>query len=162
MLRSEKSEVRAFVTFNNSTDRQVEIRWVNFYGENIHFTVLEPGAHSHVNTFCTHPWIFLCPNTGERLQIKHSYVFLPEPWHKHISKAENGQITASRQKANIHYPLKALKDICLRKIALVVRSKDDIIEFLIPHTLKADLFKAFDLTNRFNPEFHDTFGRTFS
>lgn len=42
MLRSVESNVRAFVKFTNSSERSVEIHWINFKGENIHFTNLEP------------------------------------------------------------------------------------------------------------------------
>lgn len=43
MLRSIESNIRAFVKFVNYSKRAVEIHWINFRGENIHYTNLAPG-----------------------------------------------------------------------------------------------------------------------
>lgn len=54
MLRSIESNIRAFVKFTNSSERHVEIHWINFKGENIHYTNLNPGGSCTVSScHCT-------------------------------------------------------------------------------------------------------------
>lgn len=54
MLRSIESNIRAFVKFTNSSERHVEIHWINFKGENIHYTNLDPGGSCMVSScHCT-------------------------------------------------------------------------------------------------------------
>lgn len=43
MLKSIESNVRAFVRFTNSSQRLVEVYWINFSGENVLYTSLEAG-----------------------------------------------------------------------------------------------------------------------
>lgn len=50
MLRSLDSNIRAFVKFKNSSERKVEVNWINFRGEIIHYTNLEPGQHYNVTS----------------------------------------------------------------------------------------------------------------
>lgn len=92
-----------------------------------------------INTFCTHPWIFLCANNGERLQVNNKDVFMPEAWFKFINKAENGIVSVGRQDAKIHFPLRSLRHVALRRLAHLIQSKDDIYNLEIPKSLKAEL-----------------------
>lgn len=64
---------------------------------------------------------------------------MPEAWFKFINKADSGVVSVGRQEARIHFPLKNLRDICLRKLQLLVRSQDDISELEIPKSLKAEM-----------------------
>lgn len=112
-----------------------------------------------VNTFCTHPWIFVCPTTGERLQVNSKDVFYPEAWFKFINKAEDGLVTVGRQEAIIQLPLKSLRDICLWQLLLLVQSKDDIYALEIPKSLKADLLNVCRQSTRFpRDEREESFG----
>lgn len=43
MLRSIESNIRSFVSFKNTTERFVDVYWINFRGENVHYTNLGPG-----------------------------------------------------------------------------------------------------------------------
>lgn len=167
-LRSRESNIRAFVKFINASQRLVEVHWVNFAGENIHYTNLVPGADCvvswdftvaltcaetvswifQINTYLTHPWIFLCPATGDRLQVEQKNVFTPLAWFKFVNKTENGLVTVGRQEARIHLPLKTLRDICLWRILFLVQTKDDIIKLELPKSLRADLDEVFNQSTR--------------
>lgn len=171
MLKSKESNIRAFVKFTNTSERKVEILWINFRGVAIQYSQLEPNGSCtvssrhcwptcrlqcclvtfflQINTFCTHPWIFLCTETGEKLQVNHNNVFLADPWYKFVIKADNGVVSVGRQDANIHFPLKSLRDACLCRIVHLVQTKEDIIHLEIPKTLRADLLYLCEISSRF-------------
>lgn len=112
-----------------------------------------------INTFCTHPWIFECPRTGERLHVNNSDVFWPEPWFKYINNAENGVVAVGRQDVKIHYPLRSLRDICLWELVFDVETKDQIYDLEIPHSLKVDLLKCFRASSRYKEDEIETSDR---
>jgi len=148
-VRSMESEIRAFVRFINCSERLVEVHWVNYEGHNVHYTNLKPGKHVTINTFKTHPWIFLDPKTGERLQVAHQDVFQPDAWFKYINSVRNGAVSVGRQEARIHIKLKSLRELALWRILFLLDSKDDIYTLEIPKTLKADLFHVCHESTRY-------------
>ncbi|KAG5678371.1 hypothetical protein PVAND_008053 [Polypedilum vanderplanki] len=149
MLRSRDSNIRSFVKFKNCSCRVVEVHWINFHGNNIHYSNLKCGETIVVNTFTTHPWIFICQKTGERLRVNNNEVFLAKPWFNFIANSDNGLVSVEREEAQIHIALKSLKDICLWKIIYLIRQKDDIDYLQIPKTLKNDLAYFFYLSTRY-------------
>lgn len=61
MLKSKESNIRAFVKFTNTSHRLVQVQWVNFSGENVHYKDLEPRQSCVVSerTHCAfHTWPF--------------------------------------------------------------------------------------------------------
>lgn len=105
-----------------------------------------------INTFVTHPWIFVCSETGERLHVNNKDVYMPEPWFKFINNAENGVVEVGRQDVIIHYPLRSLRDICLWDLVFLVETKDEIYDLEIPNSLKVELSKYFRQSKRFDPD----------
>ncbi|CAG9810759.1 unnamed protein product [Chironomus riparius] len=149
MLRSRESNIRAFVKFINCSPRKIEVHWINYRGKNVHYSTLEPSASVVVNTFVTHPWICLCPDTGQRMCINNNEVFLGKPWFNFITNSEDGLVSVERQDANIHLPMRSLREIGLWKVLFLVRTRSDIIALEIPKTLKADLLHQFFLSTRY-------------
>ncbi|CAO1373384.1 unnamed protein product [Diamesa serratosioi] len=143
-IKSLDSEIRGFVNFINETQRIVDVCWKNYSGKTVHYTRLSPGASAFVNTYVTHPWIFFCKKSGERMCVDGKTVFMPEAWLKFIIRAEDGSMSVGRQHTKIHYPLKSLKSICeWRIITTMVHQVMDIYNLDIPRTLKADLREVF-------------------
>jgi von Hippel-Lindau disease tumor supressor len=105
-----------------------------------------------MNTFVTHPWIFVCNRSWELMHVNNSPVFMPEPWYKYINNAENGVVEAKRITIPIHYPLRSLRDICLWELVFLVETKDEIYDLEIPHSLKVELMKNFRSSSRYNQE----------
>lgn len=101
-------------------------------------------SRSQINTFCTHPWVFICNSTGERLCANKKEVFLPEAWFKFINRADNGLVSVGRQEVKIHLPLKTLRDLCLWRLTFLVQSKEDFYHLEIPKSLRDDLIHVFD------------------
>lgn len=94
--------------------------------------------------------MFLCPLTGERLQVNNKEVFQPEAWFKFIHKSDDGLVSVGRQEAKIHFPLKSLREACMWKLLFLVRSKSNICELEIPKTVKADLLHAYNQSTRYS------------
>lgn len=54
MLKSVESNIRAFVKFTNASKRTLEVHWINFLGEEVHYTNLNPGGNCMVGSL--HCW----------------------------------------------------------------------------------------------------------
>lgn len=65
-LRSLNSVHRAFVRFINTTRKNVKIYWIDFQGQNQFYKKLSQGEFVDINTFVTHPWIFVEEETMDR------------------------------------------------------------------------------------------------
>ncbi|KAH9389080.1 hypothetical protein TYRP_008434 [Tyrophagus putrescentiae] len=57
-LRSLNSLHRCLLYIRNNSRRHVNVRWLNYEGEEQQYFELEPNGLKQVNTFTTHPWIF--------------------------------------------------------------------------------------------------------
>ncbi|XP_055544871.1 protein Vhl [Wyeomyia smithii] len=141
-LKSESAEIRSFVLFKNFTQRTVDIYWVNYSSKFIHYSALEPAAQVPVNTYVTHPWVFIDKSTGERMLVKHQPVYYPEPWYTNIDA--NGKL--ARIEVQIHYPLRCLRDICAWNIFAALRGdKRGFIELELPKSLVEELRECYNL-----------------
>lgn len=183
-LKSKESNIRAFVKFVNTSERDVDVYWLNFKGEKISYSTLPPGTHCNVsymlnsdmkrvyvtdweftvhshflpfslqiNTYVTHPWVFSCSQTGERLKVNKNYVFFPEPWFKYITNAENGVVSVGRQETFIHYPLKSLKSICMWEILFLMNTSNQVDDLEIPKSLRSDMQQVQRISTRRNKRF---------
>ena len=68
-------QIHSFVRFVNVTERRVNVVWLNYEGERVHYKTLQPQHFVDVNTFVGHPWIFQDADTGDKLvvQLKEEY-----------------------------------------------------------------------------------------
>ncbi|XP_050072130.1 protein Vhl [Anopheles maculipalpis] len=134
-LRSRNSEVRSFVMFRNTTERVVDVFWVNYASQPIHYTTLLPGGQCMVNTYVTHPWVF--KDQDERMHVRHQPVFLPEPWYTSFTSA--GRL--NRKEVLIHFPVRTLKENCLYRILALLATKEEtaLWQLELPHVLVHEL-----------------------
>ncbi|XP_055599079.1 protein Vhl [Uranotaenia lowii] len=140
-VKSEHAEIRSFVLFKNVTDRTVEIYWVNYSSKLIHYSSLEPSAQVPVNTYVTHPWVFIDKATGERMVVNHRPVYYPAAWYTNIDP--NGKL--ARIEVRIHCPLRTLKDTCSWKIFATLTDKKAFLDLELPKTLLEDLRSCYNL-----------------
>jgi hypothetical protein len=54
---SQNSNTALPVTFDNETDQNVELFWLDFQGFERSYGTIAPGASLVMNTYATHPWI---------------------------------------------------------------------------------------------------------
>ena len=67
MLRSIHNRHSSFVRFVNTTNHRVGVYWVDYQGKKIRYKVLVHRAdYLDINTFVTHPWIFIDEETKDR------------------------------------------------------------------------------------------------
>ncbi|XP_055637225.1 protein Vhl [Toxorhynchites rutilus septentrionalis] len=140
-LRSVHAEIRSFVLFRNFTQRSVDIYWVNYSSKFIHYSALEPTAQVAVNTYVTHPWVFIDKMTGERMMVNHEPVYYPVPWYNNIDAS--GKL--GRTNVQIHFPLRSLRDICAWKIIASLRDKESFVQLELPKVLLEDLRACYNL-----------------
>lgn len=153
-LAAQNSLEQTFVFFLNSTQRFVNLYWMDFNGRQDFFTVLKPGAGIKANTFVTHPWIFRDSQTGERMQVKHQDIFWPQLYR--VRDPQNrSQWIPCRKLITIHQPIKSLRATCLWNYAKqIYGNHTQILEREeIPNILKRDLNNVLKLidTHRTTP-----------
>ena len=76
-LKSGPSVTMVMVTFVNSTERSVDVAWLDYKGQQFKVKTLQPLQRVDVNTFVGHPWIFRDSSTGDKLVIETRDVFFP-------------------------------------------------------------------------------------
>ncbi|EDS34024.1 von Hippel-Lindau disease tumor suppressor [Culex quinquefasciatus] len=119
----------------------VDVYWVNYSSKFVHYSALEPAAQVPVNTYVTHPWVFIDRFTGERMLVKSKPVYMPEPWYTNINT--DGKL--ARIEVRIHFPLRSLKDVCAWKIFSTLRDKQSFIDLELPRVLVDDLRACYNL-----------------
>lgn len=66
ILRSINNIDSSFVRFVNTTSRNVGVYWIDYQGQAVQYKVLSYRNYLDVNTFVTHPWIFIDEETKDR------------------------------------------------------------------------------------------------
>lgn len=66
IFRSLNSQHESFVKFINTTPHTITLYWMDYQGQAISYGDLSPGDYREINTFHTHPWIFVNKETGVR------------------------------------------------------------------------------------------------
>lgn len=139
LLRSGLSLKEAYVLFTNTTQRNVNLYWIDYRGQHTFYLTLRPGFSTKVNTFQSHPWIFRDHFTGERMQVAHEFIYWPKRFV--IPNPRNpGELIPCRMQISIHFPVRALRETCLWGIMRSLRlTAETIEEYCIPRTIKTDL-----------------------
>lgn len=78
-IRSNRSNIKVFLIFENITNRDVAVFWVDYNSLLVHYRTLRPLEKMMVTTYKTHPWIFFDANSGERMHINHEDIYWPIP-----------------------------------------------------------------------------------
>ena len=75
--RSLHAIIETPVRFVNRTGRQVNIKWINYSGEEVLEATIMSNNWQDFNTFMTHPWIAVDSETNERMLLNFSETYLP-------------------------------------------------------------------------------------
>ena len=76
-MRSGPSQVCSLVRFINTTQRSIDIIWLNYEGIGVVYRTVRPRQYVDVNTFVGHPWIFRDSATGDRMCVQTREVYEP-------------------------------------------------------------------------------------
>lgn len=58
-LHSLSGDDQSHVTFYNSSSKAVAAFWLNYQGIRVHYGDIQPGDSKHMDTYVTHPWVFV-------------------------------------------------------------------------------------------------------
>ncbi|XP_076642579.1 von Hippel-Lindau tumor suppressor homolog [Halictus rubicundus] len=130
-LRSLNNNEKSFVRFRNRTNRNVELYWIDYRGQALSFGTLPVGESVDMDTFVTHPWIFVDEENGDRYVVKQKDVFFPEAYRKSNKPA--------RTLVFIEVPIYTLEELALRVIIRHLRHPQHIHRLEIPTVLKAEM-----------------------
>lgn len=118
----------SFVRFLNCTQRFVNIYWIDYQGHAVSYGVLVPSEGIDMDTFVTHPWIFVDVNTLDRYVVNQKDVFFPEPPRTNV-----------RVKIYITLPVYSLRELSLRVIRECLKHASHAFQLEIPSTLQHEL-----------------------
>ncbi|KAK7868785.1 hypothetical protein R5R35_003630 [Gryllus longicercus] len=148
--RSINHSTRSFLRFFNNTERKVDVIWLNYEGQNVKFKTLSPGGFVDVNTYVTHPWIFIDSETKDRLVVKSGQVFLPEPWYTRylgLPRNQLQQTQIQRTHVFITIPLFSLRQRALQIVRNNLVNPEDAYKLEIPKELQNELAKLIKESN---------------
>lgn len=80
-FRSLNSQLESFVRFINRTPHCITLYWIDYGGKPVDYGDLSPGESKEINTFVTHPWIFVNRETWDRYVLC-SYHFLVDIYYQ--------------------------------------------------------------------------------
>jgi von Hippel-Lindau disease tumor supressor len=115
------------------------------------YNTLQPGVFLDVNTFATHPWVFLDSETHKRLVVKSKEVFLPEPWYvqyRHLRR-EDYPPRLGRTPVYITIPLYTLRERALQIVSENLSQPDDAFKLELPISLQRELAAMVKKTVKF-------------
>lgn len=143
LLKSLNYMTRSFVRFHNNTRRQVDVVWINYEGQHVKYKTLSPGGFVDVNTYVTHPWLFIDSETKDRLVVKSEEVFMPEPWFNRYLGVPRHELNQHQQidRTNVYItiPLFSLRQRALQVIRNRLRCPEHAYNLELPTHLQQEL-----------------------
>lgn len=138
-LRSRDCNIRSFSMIINSTERIVDVYWIDYNSKYIRYITLPPSSEKPINTYTSHPWVFKDNKSGELMNVNNDFVYWPKPWYIQATNQTGNR----RERVFIHLPLRSLKEILLWQIFSTLKSINDIESLEIPQSLVRDLSNIF-------------------
>jgi len=137
-VKSLHSSKPSYIRFKNTTQRRVDVIWINYDGIKVKYKTLQPMEYFDVSSFVSHPWIFRDADNHTKLVCGSSEVYdCPQPVYV---KLRDG-VRATRQVVHISLPLYSLRDCALRTVQKHMRKADDAYALAIPVHLQKELFE---------------------
>ena len=96
-VRSIHSRIATSVRFINHSESHVNVLWLNYQGEQVLYSTLEPSnGYYDVNTFVTHPWIAVEEETNHLMLLNSRQIYFPTPPQiGHSETDDENQIASS-------------------------------------------------------------------
>lgn len=134
-LRSINNVHSSFVRFINTTSRNVGVYWIDYNGQAVQYKVVPHRDYLDVNTFETHPWIFIDEETRDRFRVNARDVFYP----RRSMRREDVPARIVRTFVRITLPMYTLRDLALRAIKKLLRFDHHAFLLEIPRSLQIEL-----------------------
>ncbi|CAK9797311.1 von Hippel-Lindau disease tumor suppressor [Anthophora plagiata] len=145
VLRSINNVERSFVKFINKTLHNVILYWIDYQGQAVSYGVLSPDDSLDINTFVTHPWIFVDQETRDRYTANQQNVFFPEPWFAKYrrlrSQHSRSELPQRPERTNVYItlPVYTLRELSLRAIKRRLTHDRQAFQLDIPRSLQYEL-----------------------
>lgn len=145
VLRSINNVERSFVKFINKTLHNVILYWIDYQGQAVSYGVLSPDDSLDINTFVTHPWIFVDQETRDRYTVNQQNVFFPEPWFAKYrrlrSQHSRSELPQRPERTNVYItlPVYTLRELSLRAIKRRLTHDRQAFQLDIPRSLQYEL-----------------------
>lgn len=141
ILKSLNQNYKSFVRFINTTNYRVEVIWIDYNGHAKLYKTLMPNEEYNINTFATHPWIFVEEETRDRFMVKCEDVFMPEPWFVRYHNIPRNQWPQRIERVDVQItiPIYTLRDLSLRVIKRHLKHDYQAFLLEIPKTLQYEL-----------------------
>ncbi|KAH3894195.1 hypothetical protein DPMN_018352 [Dreissena polymorpha] len=98
-FKSLNNDIRAFVSFVNTTNRNVCLLWLDYKGKRVRYGDIPPGRGLLMNTYVTHPWIAYDVVTSYPLLFNGEMAFFPQEQRDNQVFSED-----NRELVSIHIP----------------------------------------------------------
>lgn len=140
-LQSINNDHRSFVKFINSTQRNVTLYWIDYQGQAISYGIMTPGDTKDINTFVTHPWIFVDDETRDRYVVNQKDVFFPEPWFVKYPELRQSEMPQRSERTRVHITLRiyTLRELTLRATRSLLTHHRQAYQLDIPRSLQNEL-----------------------
>ncbi|XP_003493531.1 von Hippel-Lindau disease tumor suppressor [Bombus impatiens] len=148
LLRSINNVYVSLVRFINKTMHNVVLYWIDYQGRAVSYGVLSPGDCLDIDTFVTHPWIFVDQETRDRYTVNQKEVFFPEPSPLLLVRQErrypirvalHPRRRRERTDVFITLPVYTLRELCLRAIRRRLTHDEQAFQLDIPRSLQYEL-----------------------
>lgn len=99
----------------------------------------QPRQTIPINTYVSHPWVFIDNFTGQLLHVRHKPVLYGREFP-----------TRAREKVCLHLPMKRLQNIVMESLLTHLNSVDVVDQLEIPEMLKRELRHVFRISATVN------------
>lgn len=135
-LRSRNNAKKSYVKFCNGTSRNVVLYWIDYEGQAVSFGTLPSGVCVDIDTYVTHPWIFVDEETGDRLMVEQKDVYFPEPPENYFV---GGVTKPGRSVVSIMTRIPTLQEMASKVIMRHLQNEDQVCKLEIPVVLMCEL-----------------------
>ncbi|XP_025989396.1 von Hippel-Lindau tumor suppressor homolog [Solenopsis invicta] len=144
ILKSLSSQHESFVKFINTTPHTVTLYWMDYQGQAINYGDLSSGDFREINTFQTHPWIFVNKVTGVRYLVNQCDVFFPAPWfraYRGINPDAFHELPQRIERTNVYIvlPMFTLQQLSMRVIKNCLTYDSQAFLLDIPRSLQYEI-----------------------
>lgn len=133
--RSLHARIGTPVRFINRSRSRVKVLWLNYQGEQVLYSTLEPSHGRYdVNTYVTHPWIALEESTNAVMLLNFRKIYFPVAPEVRRIENENRDVYVRSEVVitpNVPYTLQECCKDLLKKIVL----PQNITQLPLPQTI---------------------------
>ncbi|GFU18564.1 VHL domain-containing protein [Nephila pilipes] len=142
-FRSGPSRKGCWLRVVNETSRSVNIIWIDYYGREINYALLQPKDMQSIHSYEGHPWICRDSSSNRRLLLNKNEIFIPQ--NPPLPGRVNVLIPVVELVISI--PLFSLLDISADSVTRYVSSEKDIQSLELPTALKDYVTDCFSQAN---------------